>query len=343
MTTDRVCRWLTGLCLCALLCSCEHDELCYRHPHTVPVRIDVDWEPFSRYETPTGMTVTLFPGDGSTPFKTVTNTIDHAVLDLPAGIYHTLVFNQSESEFGSFTFRGMDSAESAVVAVQRSSRWYTCTDEEPVVTEPEWLGVGNLSHAEVTQDMIDARSSAVAVSRAVEPAAIACVVPQNVVHTVTVRIHVIGINNLRSARAALMGMSEGYMLTQGKRLDSKVTYLMENFKVRKDEHDPTRGVIEASFTCFGLPQNHAALPDENEMTLELLLVDNKTVKNHRFFVGDRFVKVRDDGLELLVEVEVDVDGNPVVLPDVPPAGGSSSGFDATVEDWGEAIQQDIPL
>ncbi len=349
---DSLFKWCAWLCLLLSLVSCRHDELCYNHPHTVRVRVNVDWHYFERHETPTGMTVTLFPDNGSMPFKTVTGTIDHAVMSLPVGVYHVLVFNQSESEFGSFTFRNMNSAESAVVAVERSTRWYTPTSQEPVVAEAEWLGVGNYSHAEVTQAMLDAQKVHGEVSRAGEPV-IAEVVPRNILQTVIVRIYMNRIYNLRSARAALTGMSEGYMLTKGKRLDTKVTYLLSDFSVVNDESEPSWGYAEARFICFGLPGNHSAMPEDNQLDLELLMVDNKTVLTYSIPVGNRFVKIEkkyaytgdadtDISHELLVEVYVDANNNPIVLPDVEPVGnGSSSGFDATVDDWEEVERQDI--
>jgi len=356
--TDRLLRLYVWLCLPLLLASCRHDELCYNHPHTARVRIDVDWHYFEKYETPTGMTLTLFPDDGSGPFRTVTGTIDHAVMSLPAGMYHVLVFNQSESEFGSFTFRDMNSAESAVVAVERTSRWYTRNDGEPVAAEAEWLGVGNFSHAEVTQDMIGNQVKHDVYPRAGEPV-IAKVVPHNILQTVIVRIHINRIYNLRSARAALTGMSEGYMLTKGERLNSKVTYLLEDFRLVNDKDDPTRGYIEARFQCFGLPGNHGATPEENGLALEMLMVDNKTISTYNIPVGNRFVEIESRAYEstdanrepdyevsrdLLVEVFVDANGDPIILPDVEPSGnGSAAGFDATVDDWDEVEKQDIPM
>ncbi len=354
---DRLLRLCAWLCLPLLLVSCRHDELCYNHPHTARVRVDVDWRYFEKYETPTGMTLTLFPDNGSDPFRTVTGTIDHAVMSLPAGMYHILVFNQSEPEFGSFSFRDMNSAESAVVAVERTSRWYSRGDEERVAAEPEWLGVGNFKDAEVTQDMIGNYVKHDVIPRAGEPV-IAKVVPHNILQTVIVRIHLSRIYNLRSARAALTGMSEGYMLTKGKRLNSKVTYLLEDFRLVNDKEDPTRGYIEARFRCFGLPGNHSATPEENRLALEMLLIDNKTVSTYDIPVGNRFVEIESmanesadaggetdyDIPELLVEVFVDANGDPIILPDVEPAdNGSSTGFDATVDDWDEVVRQDIPM
>ena len=68
--------------------SCNHDELCYHHPHDAKVRVDVDWSKFEE-EVPTGMTVMVYPQEGGTD-KVVTqhtNTISHAVFAFrPAGI-----------------------------------------------------------------------------------------------------------------------------------------------------------------------------------------------------------------------------------------------------------------
>lgn len=49
-----------------LLNACNHKELCYHHPHTSRVRIDVDWSEFDR-EQPTGMMVSVYPAEGGTP------------------------------------------------------------------------------------------------------------------------------------------------------------------------------------------------------------------------------------------------------------------------------------
>ena len=87
-----------------LLASCNHKELCYHHPHTAKVRVDVDWSRFVE-EEPTGMTVMVYPADGSQPYTTLTHTLHQAYFHLPEGVYHSLVFNQSVSEFGSLEFR----------------------------------------------------------------------------------------------------------------------------------------------------------------------------------------------------------------------------------------------
>ncbi len=335
----------------ALFSSCEHKELCYKHPHTIKVRVDVDWSKFNRYEKPTGMTVMLYPQySGEGVISHLTNTTTHAIVNLPANRYHALVFNQSTSEFGSVSFRGLDKQETAeVVANEFTSRWYTVRNKyEKVAVEPEWLGVGNYSNAVVTQQMIDEEVEATingnGVTRSGERS-IAAITPVNIIHTVDVKIHIKGIHNLRSVRGSLNGMAEGFHLTAMQPLGSKVTHLMEEWTMKRDAADPTRGVIETSFTSFGLPSGHQLTAEENLLTLSMLLVDNKTVKEFSFSVGDKFISNSNgDNLDVEGEVELHlyVELHPdITLPDVKPEGGSSGGFDATVDDWGDEEEYEV--
>ena len=332
-----------------LFASCEHKELCYKHPHTTKVRIDVDWSKFIKYEIPTGMTLMLYPQFSETGvISSLSNTTSHAIVNLGADRYHVMVFNQSGSEFGSITFRGLDKQETAEVIVnEHKSRWYSVRNEyEKVATDPEWLGVGNIGNAEVTQQMIDAEVAATmgGATRSGETV-IATITPLNIVHTVKVKVHIKGIYNLRSARGSLNGMAEGYHLTAMQPLGSKVTHLMEEWTMKRDAADPTMGVIEASFTSFGLPSGHQSTAEENMLTLSMLLVDNKTVKEFSFSVGDKFTSNQngdnveeEDGVQLHLYLELSPN---ITLPDVQPEGGSSGGFDATVDDWGDEEEFEV--
>ena len=334
-----------------LFASCEHKELCYKHPHTTKVRIDVDWSKFIKYEIPTGMTLMLYPQFSETGvISSLSNTTSHAIVNLGADRYHVMVFNQSGSEFGSITFRGLDKQETAEVIVnEHKSRWYSVRNEyEKVATDPEWLGVGNIGNAEVTQQMIDAEVAATmgGATRSGETV-IATITPLNIVHTVKVKVHIKGIYNLRSARGSLNGMAEGYRLTAMQPLAGKVTHLMENWTIKRDAADPTKGVIEATFTSFGLPQGHQLTVEENLLSLSLLLVDNKTIVNYTFQVGNKFTRrtiqnnsgqATDMELELFLDLLTDI-----TLPDVAPEGGSSGGFDATVDDWGDEEEFGIDI
>ncbi len=324
------------------LCGCQHKDLCYLHPHTIPIRVNVDWEQFRQKEEPTGMTVMAFPQNGGEPVTVLSNTLTHTDLYLSAGFYNSIVFNQSVTEFGTLEFRNMDKYKEAEVTVGPApTKWYTTrADDERTAYEPEWFGTSTVEGTEVTEEMIEdighIHHMGVRGNYAVD---LIYHTPENVVYTVKVFVHLKNIYNLRSARAALSGMSEGYKFSEGKASSQKVTHLLEEWKLVQDIQDPTKGYIETTLQCFGLPAGHTAAAEENILYLELLLVDNKTIIDCPMEAGNKFVKIGDHNqleLHLILEIE-----NP--LPDVKPESGSSGGFDATVEDWGDEIEHQITI
>lgn len=371
--------------LLVVLNGCNHKELCYHHPHTARVRINVDWSEFDR-ETPTGMTVKVYSVDGSAPITSVGHTLDHATFDLGAGLYNTLTFNQSVSEFGSVSFRDMDNFHAASVVTNAiTSRWYKGRSEgEVVVTNPEWLASGSDTDNRVTEEMVEhtrhEQSQNVAQQSLTEHL-LTTHVPQNLIYTVYVKVRIAGIHNLRSARGALDGWAQSVKLASRQPDNNKVTHLLENWSLKLDSTDVTKGYIKASFNCLGFPFGHQELPEDNKFMLSLLLVDNKTQLDRIFHVGDKFiVDPEDDHILYLIldwgdglpdddpdpdpepdpDPDPDPDPNPDPdpdpdpepdpkpepdpedpLPDVKPEGGSASGFDAIVLPWGDEMDYDI--
>ncbi|MBO4999929.1 MAG: DUF5119 domain-containing protein, partial [Bacteroidaceae bacterium] len=325
-----------------VITSCNHDELCYHHPHNARVRVDADWSKFVE-EVPTGMTMMVYPQEGSLTQAITqhTNTISHAFFSIPAGKYHSIVYNQSPTEYGSISFRGMENFETAeVYANPTDSRWYVSRGEEDgrVVTEPEWLATDQVKDMVVTQEMVDKTGEdnmaqlAESRGRVENSFLIGEHTPQNIVYTITVTVHIDGIYNLRSARASLSGLAEGFLLGKGKPTANKVTQLMENWTIITDPDDPTKGLIKSQITCFGLPDGHQGKAEENELILSLLLVDNKTKLDFPFQVGDDFeAQIEEDvelKLKLALELELTIS---TPLPDVKPEGSNDGGFSATVD------------
>ena len=322
--------------------SCTHKDLCLMHPHAAPMRINVDWSEFTEKETPSGMTVIVYPQDGGAPIFTRSNTISHVLVNLPVGTYNSIVFNQSETEFGSLELRNLNNFHSAeVTAIQAPTKWYTTKDQnERIVHEPEWFGTDNEENAEVTAQMLEQGAKDFIESTKDTKSGIDFIFhkTQNIIHTVNVTVHIKNIYNLRSARAALEGMAEGYKLGAGKRSTSQATHLMENWTLETNPQDPTQGTIKAQIQCFGLPDGHKATPAENTFNLSMLMVDNQTILDYKFQVGHLFTADEDDHLTLYLELDL---GKP--LPDVKPEGGQGGGFDATVDDWGEEIEHEVEL
>ena len=311
-----------------LLSSCINEDYsgCPSKNNRKMVRIHVDWHLFDK-EVPTGMTVMIFPrSGGGAPQTVLTNDITHADFSLEPGKYHVLVFNQSTTEFGTLDFLGMDSYETArAVVLHTTSRWYSRGDNELIGVEPEWLASDKLDEFDVSGDFSEVTLT-----------------PRNVLSHIQVNVKVPSIGNLYSARGSLTGISEGFLLGQGKPLKSKVTYLLESWTKSIDENDATLGTLKTSFKCFGLPETAHLDAENNKLSLSALLIDKKTQVDYQFAVGDKFKK--DDnssGLGYIVSLHVDVEVPP--LPEVKPSEGSSGGFDVTIKDWGKPEDIDMEL
>ena len=318
---------LCGL-LIILLTSCIYDDYsgCPQKSDRKMVRVNVDWHLFDK-EVPTGMTVMVFPWSGGAPQTVLTNEITHADFSLEPGKYRILVFNQSTTEFGTLDFLGMDSYETARAVVQHTtSRWYSRGDDELIGVEPEWLASDKLDEFDVSDDFSEVTLT-----------------PKNVLSQIQVSVKVPGIKNLRYVRGSLTGISEGFLLGQGKPLLSKVTYLLESWTKSVDENEATLGTLKASVKCFGLPETASPDAENNQLSLSALLIDNKTQVDHQFAVGDKFKKDENSSeLGYTVSLHVDVQ-MPQPLPEVKPSDGSSGGFDVTIQDWDKPEDIDIEL
>ena len=314
--------------LIILLTSCIYDDYsgCPQKSDRKMVRVNVDWHLFDK-EVPTGMTVMVFPWSGGAPQTVLTNEITHADFSLEPGRYRILVFNQSTTEFGTLDFLGMDSYETARAVVQHTtSRWYSRGDDELIGVEPEWLASDKLDEFEVSDDFSEVTLT-----------------PKNVLLQIQVSVKVPGIKNLRYVRGSLTGISEGFLLGQGKPLLSKVTYLLESWTKSVGENEATLGTLRASVKCFGLPETASPDAESNQLSLSALLIDNKTQVDHQFAVGDKFKKDENSSeLGYTVSLHVDVQ-MPQPLPEVKPSDGSSGGFDITIQDWGKPEDIDMEL
>ena len=347
--------------LSLLLASCDYKDLYYApaQSHTAQVKVPVDWTLFDE-EQPTGMTVMAYPKDGGKPVSMLTNDLRAARLSLPEGSYDVLVFNQSTTEYGSFRFEGMDKLSTACVKANTfKSRWYRSrTDNDEAIEQPEWLAEGDLGDVMVSEDMMG--NDSVFSTDTVKP--------KNVIYTINVRVHVKGIYNIRSARASLDGMADGYQFGINKPTTARMTQLLEKWSLQPDADNPANGVLSATIQSFGLPADHQGKAEENELLLSLLLVDNKTQLDYQFYVGDKFKASEDTtgsgsssdsgssssssdadtdvDVDIPITADVDLDLSldmevETAVPDVKPENGSTGGFDATVEDWGDEVKIDI--
>ena len=335
--------------------SCEHKELCYYHPHTAPIRVNVDWSLFPM-DTPTGMTAFAFPfmDDDVDYYKFVSHNIRNITLDLEAGFFNALVFNQDAAEYGTIEFFNLgsyDKAEARIVPT-KSTNWYTTKlPDTKVYSEPEWLAVGVVENVEVTEEMVQRAEEEFLANRKPQITRasktindVATVYPISVTKQIQFKIFCEGLYNLRSVRASIDGLAEGCVLYSRETTSGKVTHTIEEWDVNEFPHDIVSGHLESKLCTFGIPSGHKGNPEENVLSLHLLLVDNKTVLDYEYPIGDILAMFNElDGLDgqiqnVLVELAV-----PERLPDVEPVGGVGGGFDVAVDDWGDEIVTEFPF
>ncbi len=351
-------RKLVCILLTLIAFSACRREITYDYHPYCDVAVDVDWSSFS--ETPTGMTAMFYPHDGGEPIVYTTHSIHKATFALRTGTYNMILFNQSPSEFGSIGFRGMDRYETAAVyALENQSKsWYSKADVEKVAFEPEPFAVATIENLEVTEDMLDRQragldtglNSSDTPESKVATKADYMIEPKTLTVWGRITIHVDGIYNLRSVRGSISGMSEGVTMHNSRTSDSEVTHLLESWQSLADEDDPSRGIIQTEYSTFCMPgmtlSRASEVWDNAFLNLSILLVDRVTVKDYTFFVGD-LIRLSDGTDRIVLRIDLQrtaEDGEaPVVLPDVKPSGGSSSGFDATVDSWGDEVGVDVPV
>lgn len=356
----------------AVSCNREFDfgfkDLCFYHPHTAPVRVKVDWSLFRHLEQPDGMSVYVWPRDPEEEEHTfLTHNLNSITLDLEAGFYDAFVYNQSSSEFSTIEFHNLESFEKAEVRVKTiEDAWYsTRAPGTKVGNEPEWLAVDCLMGAEVTEEMVavaeaeylaaltqaDKNQRARQITKSQND--IATLIPTSVVKKLDVYVHLENMPFLRSAIGAVEGLAEGCYISTKQTTGTPIAHTLEKWSIvyEQDENGAEnfmKGAIKATIPTFGLPAGHTGSDGDNKLFVKLLLVDNQTILEMDFPVGEEIAD-----LNTYNGTQLDENGNviwpeihvywPEPLPEVEPMGGSNGAFDVGVGDWGDEIVTVLPL
>ena len=362
--------------------SCNKDyhfgfkNLCFYHPHTAPVQVNVNWNEFLHIEQPTGMTVFVWPENPEEEnYRFITHNLNMITLDLEAGNYNAFVYNQTESEYATIEFHNLEDYETAEARVRETkSDWYTKLPDTKVGSEPEWLAIDCVEGIEVTEGMVavaeeeyfagipeaekhhdykysNTQKKTKDGTKSVYD--IGTLVPKSIIKNVDLYVHLENLPYLRSSRGAVSDMAEGCYIASQKTTKGHVTHTLESWKVEYEQDEELgvnmmKGAIKVSLSTFGLPDGHSGKPSDNTLLIKLLLVDNQTLLEQEFHIGDQLADLNEyDGSQL------DEKGNPKwpeihvywpePLPEVEPFGGSDGAFDIGVGDWGDEIITELPL
>lgn len=355
-------RCLVSLFTCALVTcsitftSCDRRDITYYMESEINVIADWNNSGLDDEEAAHGATTLFYRAEDGTHHKTLPmNMRDWEDVRLPEGCYHAVIFNRSVTGFSSITFRGdtYETLEACARQVETRTDPETRTITRVIVSTPEDLAVdvsegftvtetmlGNYSTEEYLNQkreamklVIDSRAAGHTRAEETDPDRYRVnFIPHILTQRIRVKAVVKGVNNIRSAVGLLDGVSEGVRLSTGLPTSGTVTQQFTMDDITYDEGSPFNGTLSGIFNAFGFDSEQS-----HTLTLKILLVDNKTVVEQTFNVFARNETDEDGTLTFYIEIVTDR------LPDVKPEGDPDSGFDATVDEWGDPIDSEVPM
>ena len=327
-------------CILFLLYSCDRREITYYTEAEFEIRIDWSGSGLDAEEAGNGATAIFYPKDGSAPKNVLMGDRTYEKVRLRTGRYDILVFNRSFTDFGSLSFRGDCYRELEAYARHVETRMdpETRTTTRVIVSSPEKLAVDVMEDFEVSEEMLgNYDSSSHSLNRASDTSGTSgkftlAFTPQRLTREVKVQVNVIGLNNIRKAAGILTGVAESVNLSTGKVSSEIVSQQFSLDEITFTDGSPFNGTLTGYFNTFGF---ETEVP--RELHLQALLVDGKTTVDETFDVTAH--ELEEAGGQLVLYI--DVTAPPIA--DVKPDGGSDSGFDADVEDWGDEEESELPL
>ncbi|MCQ2245935.1 MAG: DUF5119 domain-containing protein [Bacteroidaceae bacterium] len=281
-----------------------------------------DWSEME--EKPTGMTVFLYPIDGGTPYRYISNQVDSMTVVVPLDDYKVMVFNQTVEEFPELGFRGLDAVMSAEIYVPESSN----------------LTRGYNTSARLKGGSVATKSTSTpAVVRSVVDYAKMYIKPEIRIFDMNVIVHVKGLEYAKKVWGTVSGLASGFMMGVEELDTESLTQELYDWKIDRPVSGGV-GTISTTFGTFGIPHLTDETSGSANVDLELFFeLKDETVAIFKFPVQN-YIKVRHDGqgsrLEINLELGTDVSGNipPLELPE-------SSNGNFNLHPWGPTQDFDI--
>lgn len=348
---------LSLLLLLLLLPGCERRELTYFTESEITIVADWNCSCLPDEESGYGATAIFYPEGGGDPKVVLMGNRAQEKVRLTEGRYSVLIFNRSFNDFSGVAFRGTEHLGTHEAYAKQtelrgefagnfdgdgsSADSGEIIDSRVVVESPEWLAADVVEGFEVTEDMLG-NYSETNMDKRKTPAGDTVddperytvrFTPEPLMTDIEVRMNVKGLNNIRTAVCTLDGMPESVYLSQGRNATARVAqqFALENPVF--DAGSPFDGSMSAGFGSFGFDMGIA-----HSVHLKALLVDGKTVFEQTFNNVEVHRTTGDNGI-ITIRLEMTTDR----IPDVKPEGGADSGFDATVDEWGDEEESEITM
>ncbi|MFR9534674.1 MAG: DUF5119 domain-containing protein [Rikenellaceae bacterium] len=290
-------------------------------------------------------------------------------IEVPVGVYDVLIFNKTTGDYtSSVGFRGTDSFDTFeyYTNVSSKSSLFTSVVDDDFSAEPDLLAAWTFEDGgklTVTYEEILYYEKIAAVktllTKADDPATKATaadfaefpeelkqllnVVPERVVHNVTIEERLHNLHSASVAQANLRGMSHSVLLASRKYSTTTMPYVVTFTNKYLDYYGSDCDMMSGSTNVIGLPSQSSSYSVETRFSL-IDTYDGTTywplVPSTGYFydVSDQ-VNNAEIGLDKALWITLYYcDGDPI-LPDLDPS--NSGGFDVGVNDWDEPII--IPL
>lgn len=336
-----------------ILCGCQIDPPLHLR-QSLSVVVNVLWkaEVYPEGIKPDGVTLYFFR-EGEFYMQHTTSNVDSCVVQLAPGRYRLFMISQSPEEYWKMEFSDMTDFENARVSVaETKSSWYSRADDnEVLINNPEVMTAGVSEEFEVSEELVtqyykELAESGEDVAGHIHYYTIRVPVhPRSIVSQFWVSIYSDNVDMLKSVRASTTGMARTYLLTYDRTGDEEATQIISEWNLEIDDPDKQIGHLDGRITTFGFPRGE--LPDpkrDPSLNVSTLLVDNKTVEDYIFYVGDR-ITLEDppEGYRHLYRLIFGSVFEPAIHPsDVQPAEGSG-GFTAGVTDWDNETESAIDI
>ncbi len=362
--------------LAALFGSCERRPLEIGYRSTVGVIVKCLWEVavYPDGIKPSGVTLYFFR-DGAFYSSLTTASVDSCEVQLPEGHYQMYMISQSPEEYWRMDFEHMTDFNSAATTLRSAAtpQWIATRssfDDETVVENPEVLYAGVSDEFDITHQMTEDYQENYVKLKSLKASAqketkgrlddeIAeyeervlyytiriPVRPQNIVSQLWVTIYAGNADVLKSVRASTSGMAKTYELTQFTTNNENAIQIINQWSLTMDDNVNRVGHIDGVITTFGLPNGESPTEKrDSSLNVSALLIDNSTVADYVFDVGDKIKELPPNpGYRKLYRLVFGTKEEPIIiLPDVQPPGGKTSGMEATVDDWEDGETVEIPM
>lgn len=361
-------RTLIGLILgLAMFSSCEfremltYDEIYLKHMAVFDY--DIDWSDLS--EKPTGLTMIFYPieSEDTKVYKFHSNTVDHFHAVLPDQDYSIVCFNQSEEEFMLLKFENLDTFDGASIVARSEEEIDEFTHiryrsgntrgfNASGVLRPGTVAVASMSSAKSGSKLTKGYNAS-GVLRPGDP-----------VSTMSMNIHVVGLQYTKKVVGVMSGLSAGLRMSDKTPLAMTLNQKVSDWTINRPATDKEAGSITASFGTFGLPVNGSRaggdfednvlqltfiMNDDTEVNFEIDMTEDVREQYEEFYYNGG---AEVEGEALVIEVEIGADtssGDPLEdNPDGTMSNGNlvlhrteASGFHIGVQGWGEEIVTEI--